>query len=146
MAVEIKVAYQKKIGLPEFSSHCLSVEVRTEISDLAQVESEVHKLYGRVQQAVDAHIDPGHISNTGHKAGEPEKPWKCSDKQRDLILRIMDEHDLTKDQMDELAKVRFGHSVVELNKLEASGFIDELFERYRKNSNGSRKQLNRRAA
>ncbi len=32
--------------------------------------------------------------------------------------------------VDDLAQERFGHGVRQLNKLEASGLIDELLERY----------------
>jgi hypothetical protein len=52
--------------------------------------------------------------------------WKCSDKQRDLILKIVNEHQLNKHSVEELAFARFGHGVRLLNKLEASGLIDEL--------------------
>jgi hypothetical protein len=52
--------------------------------------------------------------------------WKCSDKQRDLILKIVNEHQLNKNSVEELAFARFGHGVRLLNKLEASGLIDEL--------------------
>ena len=52
--------------------------------------------------------------------------WKCSDKQRDLILKLVDEHQLDKHAVEALAVERFGHGVRLLNKLEASGLIDEL--------------------
>jgi hypothetical protein len=52
--------------------------------------------------------------------------WRCSEKQRDLILRIVNEHQLDKHSVEELAFARFGHGVRQLNKLEASGLIDEL--------------------
>ena len=54
--------------------------------------------------------------------------WKCSDKQRDLILKITDEHKLDKARVEQLAQDRFGKGVKALNKLEASGLIDELLE------------------
>jgi hypothetical protein len=142
MSVELVISYSKKIGLPEFSSHCLSVEVRTEIGSLQQLEAEVDRLYARVQQSVDAHIvNPGYVSGNGHKAAKAEQPWKCSEKQRNLILRLTEEHHLDKAQLDTLATERFGHNVIELNRLEASGFIDELFERCRTNGNGVKRQL-----
>ena len=62
--------------------------------------------------------------------------WKCSDKQRDLILRIVDEHQLNKHSVEELAYARFGHGVRLLNKLEASGLIDELLANHGGNTNG----------
>ena len=55
--------------------------------------------------------------------------WKCSDKQRDLITALVIEHNLDRHEIDELARERFGVPVVSLNKLQASGLIDELIER-----------------
>ncbi|MBN8457859.1 MAG: hypothetical protein J0M04_08475 [Verrucomicrobia bacterium] len=63
-------------------------------------------------------------------AGPMDGHWKCSDKQRDLILRLVDEHQLDKHGIEALAVERFGHGVRILNKLEASGLIDELLERH----------------
>jgi hypothetical protein len=54
--------------------------------------------------------------------------WKCSDKQRDLILKLVDEHKLDKHQIEALAVERFGHGVRLLDKMEASGLIDELLD------------------
>ena len=54
--------------------------------------------------------------------------WKCSDKQRDLILKLVDEHQLDKNNVEALAVERFGKGVKILNKVEASGLIDELLE------------------
>lgn len=54
--------------------------------------------------------------------------WKCSDKQRDLILKLVDEHQLDKNDVESLAVERFGKGVRVLNKVEASGLIDELLD------------------
>ena len=54
--------------------------------------------------------------------------WKCSDKQRDLILKLVDEHQLDKNNVEALAVERFGKGVKILNKVEASGLIDELLD------------------
>ena len=54
--------------------------------------------------------------------------WKCSDKQRDLILKLVDEHQLDKNNVEALAVERFGKGVRILNKVEASGLIDELLD------------------
>ena len=50
----------------------------------------------------------------------------CSPKQQSLILKIVEEHKLEKAQVEALAQDRFGKTVKALNKLEASGLIDEL--------------------
>ena len=54
--------------------------------------------------------------------------WSCSDKQRDLILKLVDEHGLDKNEVDSLAHDRFGAGVRMLNKLQASGLITEIIE------------------
>ena len=54
--------------------------------------------------------------------------WQCSPKQQELILKLVDEHGLEKDRIDELATERFGRGVKSLDKLQASGLIEELFE------------------
>jgi len=54
--------------------------------------------------------------------------WKCSDKQRDLILKLIEEHQLDKHATEALAVERFGKGVRLLNKIEASGLIDELLD------------------
>ena len=72
---------------------------------------------------------------TPHRPNRPTLPigrrgpaWKCSDKQRDLILKLVDEHQLDKAGVEALAVERFGKGVRILNKVEASGLIDELLE------------------
>jgi hypothetical protein len=47
-----------------------------------------------------------------------------------LILKIVDEHQLDKSDIEALATERFGKGVRLLNKVEASGLIDELLDTY----------------
>lgn len=54
--------------------------------------------------------------------------WKCTDKQRGLILKLVEEHQLDKHSIEALAVERFGHGVSLLDKMEASGLIDELLD------------------
>ena len=56
--------------------------------------------------------------------------WQCSDKQKDLILKLVNEHQLDKHAIDQLSRERFGKAVKQLSKLEASGLIDELLDTY----------------
>jgi hypothetical protein len=67
--------------------------------------------------------------------------WKCSDKQKDLILKLVDEHQLDKADVETLAVERFGKGVRILNKVEASGLIDELLDTY---AGGSSRSSNNR--
>jgi hypothetical protein len=78
-------------------------------------------------------------ANSGRKhhedADAPESMrWRCSEKQQSLIERIVDEHQLNWQELNSLAHARFEKSVTELNKLEASGLIDELLEKHGRGS------------
>ncbi len=139
----IEANYSKKLGLPGYSSHQYSLTLRAEISDLSQVSAKSQELHALMQSCVDREIQRtgflpgevvpiGKINGNGHANGNGHKPepdaWSCSDKQRDLILKITDEHKLDKIKVDQLAQDRFGKGVKALNKLEASGLIEELLE------------------
>jgi hypothetical protein len=56
MAIVLEANYAKKLGLPNFSSHQYSVTIRTELTDLSQVEAESAQLYRALQDAVDREI------------------------------------------------------------------------------------------
>ena len=133
MSVNIEMSYAKKLGLPEYSSHNFSVSLKTEVARLEDVSGEVERVYQLLQAAVDAQIvHPGFVPGAeapapaGNGNNAESKPWKCSDKQRALIVKIVDEGKLDRAEVEQLAVNRFGHGVALLNKLEASGLIDEL--------------------
>ena len=140
MAITLEANYSKKLGLPGFSSHQYSVTLRTEVGDLTQVEAESTRLHGLLQAAVDKEIQkvgylpasPG--TGNGSAAVQPQngngrnEVWGCSPKQQSLILKIVEENSLDKNQVEALSQDRFGKTVRALNKLEASGLIDALFE------------------
>lgn len=52
--------------------------------------------------------------------------WKCSEKQQSLILELAGKVGLDDSALNELATRRFNKSVAMLNRMEASGLIDEL--------------------
>ncbi len=56
-------------------------------------------------------------------------PWKCSEKQQSLILELAGKAGLDDSTLNELATRRFNKSVAMLNRMEASGLIDELMNR-----------------
>ena len=136
--ITLEANYSKKIGLPGYSSHQFSVTLKSELADITQAQAESARLYAVLQSSVDHNIQQvgflpnvngnGNGHGNGHTPPVETDAWKCSDKQRDLILKITDEHKLDKARVEQLAQDRFGKGVKSLNKLEASGLIEELLE------------------
>jgi hypothetical protein len=158
MAVFLELTYGKKLGLPAYSSHSFSITLRSEVSELKDVEREASKIYCLLQDAVDRQIiEAGYTPvplgggpsepHNGHGKGPSRtnghdqsngEAWACSPKQRDLILKIVDEHRLEKSAVENLSKEMFNAPVKTLNKMEASGLIEELLNKYGPaKSNGS---------
>ena len=148
--VVIVAVYSKKIGLPAYSSHSYSVSLTSEVAEIGQVERESAKLYSILQQSVDREMqEPGFVPDgNGHGSpasrstnGPANQPngdqWNCSDKQKDLILRIVEENKIPKQEVETLAKQLFEKPVKALNRLEASGIIENLLNQYAtKKTNG----------
>ena len=130
--ITLEANYSKKIGLPGYSSHQFSVTLKSELADITQAEKESARLYAVLQSSVDHNIQHiGFLPNgngNGHTPPVETDAWQCSAKQRDLIRKITDEHKLDKAKVEQLAQDRFGKGVKALNKLEASGLIEELLE------------------
>jgi hypothetical protein len=165
MALTIEANYSKKVGLPGYSSHQFSLSLKSELTDLNQVPAEVTRLYRLLQDGVDSSIKEigwlpeakptngcGHSNGNGHSNGHSRngngngaqqpngsgEAWNCTPKQQDLIIKIVEDNRLDKAEVEKLAQDRFGKGVKQLNKLDASGFIEELFERYpRQRTNGN---------
>ena len=133
MAIQLKLDYSKKLGLPQYSSHQFSVSLTSEVNDVSQIHSEVERIYRVLQDSVDAQIvNPGFMP-TGEPCARPaqvvnEAPdtWACSVAQKNLILDLVSRHKLDKNDVEQLAQDRFGCGVKQLNKLKASSLIDEL--------------------
>ena len=153
MAIKLIANYSKRLGLPGYSSHQFSVSVETELVTTDAVAFEAERLYQRLQSTVDEQmLKTGFVPPNDYgmdppadappSQGGPSAPanvtrvtswqrgpaWKCSDKQKDLILKLVDEHQLDKAGVEALAVERFGKGVRILNKVEASGLIDELLD------------------
>ncbi|WP_193211178.1 hypothetical protein [Luteolibacter marinus] len=159
MAIKLIANYSKRLGLPGYSSHQFSIEIETELVTTDDVAGESARIYQLLQTNVDEQIrSTGFVPPTGYGMEETPPnapaptngsrrapvngPWKCTVKQRELIENIVAEHNLDKNEVDHLARQRFGKGVRELNKVEASGLIDELIDthdsRQRPASNGRR--------
>src|SRR6266487_4655477 len=138
MAIRLTAAYSKKAGLPGYSSHSFSVSIETELQNLDNVREESARLYDSLQEAVDQQIQKtGFVPPDGYGM-EVDKNgvWNCSQKQRELIEKIGKENNLDQNVLDGLAAEMFGQSVQALNKLQASGLIDALLDRYGKRTPG----------
>jgi hypothetical protein len=156
MAVLLQITYQKKLGLPNFSSHSCSVSVQVEVADLSQVAEENNRLYKLLQASVDEEIQkvgfmPDATSygmNGGLPNGNgphrqqrrtsevPDSP--ITEKQLDLINSILRDNNANKAEMDNLCVEMFGGGIRTLNRIQASEFIDELFIKFpRRKGNGT---------
>jgi hypothetical protein len=162
MAIKLIANYSKRLGLPGYSSHQFSIEIETELVTTDDVAAESARIYELLQTNVDEQIrTTGFVPPTGygmeespaaapsangHSNGSSRPPanaeWKCTTKQRELIENLVAEHHLEKTAVENLAVERFGKGVRQLNKVEASGLIDELLDTHggqqRPASNGRR--------
>ena len=158
MAVILQMTYQKKLGLPNFSSHSCSVSVTTEIPDVSVVAQESTKLYSLLQTAVDLEIQQvgfmpeattyGMKNGNGSEDQRPRQPtedrWACTEGQRGFILRIVNESKLDKNDVENMAQQFFGIGVKQLDKMQASQLIEELLEKTGRKTNGRRPQWRNR--
>ena len=152
MALKLIANYSKRLGLPGFSSHQFSVSVETEIQNINDVAAESSRLYLTLQKSVDEEIQstgfvPEHGygmsgtpvphqngANGSSNAGSPV--WRCSDKQKALIGKLIADNHLERGDIDSLSQDMFGTTELHtLNKLQASGLIDRLIEDYGGKSN-----------
>ena len=128
MAVILQMTYQKKLGLPNYSSHSCSVSLTVEIPDVSVAARESAKLYSLLQTAVDNEIQQvgfmpdattygmnnanGTRVSNGNGNGNGHAPatarngdhWKCTDGQKGFILRIVNESSLEKQDVEDLAQ------------------------------------------
>ena len=157
MAVLLQITYQKKLGLPNFSSHSCSVSVQVEVADLSHVAEENNRLYKLLQASVDEEIQKvgfmpdatkygmveGQTNGNGNANGhqrqqQPPNDAGISEKQLDLVNRIIRDNNANKTEVENMSVELFGGGVRTLNRMQASQLIDELFAKYpRHNGNGN---------
>jgi len=169
MPVILAITYQKKLGLPNYSSHSCSVSLTVEIPDVSVLGQETSRIYELLQSSVDAEIQNvgfmpdattygmqestsrnapqtngnGHSSrhngnghqrngNNGNGYNPPQRnteTWNCTDGQKGLILKVVNESKMPKDEVENLAQQMFGVGVKQLDKMQASQIIEELLEK-----------------
>ena len=144
--IVLEANYAKKLGLPGYSSHQYSISIRTELTDLSQVEAESTRLYQLLQKAVDKDIQEvgfipdnntygtngnghqrPHSNGNGNHTPKPQvDKWNCTEGQKGFILRILNENNISKQDTEDLANQLFGLGVKQINKMQASQLIEEL--------------------
>ena len=153
MAIKLIAAYSKKVGLPGYSSHSFSVSMETELSDVSNVTGESERLYALLQESVDKQIQttgfvpPDGYGMNGQTNGnanghqrqqQPPNDAGISEKQLDLINKIVRDNNANKAEIENMSVQMFGGGVRTLNRMQASNLIDELFEKYpRRNGSGN---------
>jgi hypothetical protein len=172
MAVILQMTYQKKLGLPNYSSHSCAVSLTVEIPDVSVAAQESTKLYALLQTAVDNEIQAvgfmpdattyGMHNGNGARATNPNgngngnghspaparngDQWNCTDGQKGFILRIVSESSLNKQDVEDLAQQLFSTGVKDLDKMQASQLIEELLEKTGKKSGNTQRRWSRQPA
>ena len=167
MAIILNMTYQKKLGLPNYSSHGCSASLTIEISDVGAAPQEFSTLYQVLQASVDKEIEKvgfmpdastygmnngnsapasrhpasnGNGNGNGHRTNTRNgEQWNCTEGQQGLILRVINENNLNKQDIEDQAQQLFGIGVKDLNKMQASQLIEELLERTGRKPTGQRR-------
>jgi hypothetical protein len=147
MSITIEARYEKKLGLPSFSSHAYALTVRAELNDLSELAAESQRLHRLLQNAVDREIQvtgflPTEMQPCALPASSrseivaPAPPpqvtpakgagWQCSGRQRELILTIVQERNIALEQVEAMSRERFGRELRQLSRSQASQLISLL--------------------
>ena len=149
MAVLLQFDYNKRLGLPAFSSHSFGITMKAEVTDLEKIGEEAERAYGLLQSAVDSQIvHSGFVSNedkgengtdqvqktqvkVNGGSTDPDK-WNCTIRQRALILSILERNDLDLRVVDDLANDLCGKPMSDLGKAQVSEVIGQVLDRWRR--------------
>ncbi len=88
----------------------------------------------------DQHRPPNGNGNGHHNSNGNSEVWNCTDGQKGLILRVVNENKIPKDEVEGMAQQMFGIGVRQLDKMQASQLIEELLEKTGKKPQRSRWQ------
>ena len=66
--IRISIAYSKKLGLPQYSSHSASASLELELSDVRQAPGEIIRHYTMLQTALDQQLmqQPGFVPDENY--------------------------------------------------------------------------------
>ena len=154
MAILLEIHYDKRLGLPGYSSHDFGVSLKTEVTDLDQIRQESERAYQILQKSVDSQIIhrgyvPDQVNNSGvtnqeekdntsvgiDKNDNNTEKWNCTVRQRDLILNVLERNNLDPQTANELGMELHGKKMDRLTKLQVSGVITELLNRFGRKKN-----------
>ncbi|MBT7924450.1 MAG: hypothetical protein HN627_09320 [Opitutae bacterium] len=149
MAVLLQFDYNKRLGLPAFSSHSFGITMRAEVTDPEKIGEEAERAYGLLQSAVDSQIvHQGYVSNEdkgengtdqvqktqGKVNGnvcktDPDK-WNCTIRQRGLIVSVIERNGLDLQVVEDLSQELHGRPMSDLGKAQVSAVITEVLDRW----------------
>jgi hypothetical protein len=147
MAVQLQFDYNKRLGLPAYSSHSFGITMKAEVTDLAKVGEEAERAYGLLQSAVDSQIvHQGYFSNedkgengtdqvqktqvkVNGGSTDPDS-WNCTVRQRGLLMTILERNDLDLQAVEDLSREIHGRPMSDLGKSQVSEVIGQVLDRW----------------
>ncbi|MCX8493997.1 MAG: hypothetical protein ORN23_07190 [Chthoniobacterales bacterium] len=145
MPVIITASVSKKVGQANYGSAGFSLTVQSEVSNLNQVAEASHQLYTLLNDSVNAELNGDkepekraewpkleRNTSTHQNSSNGVSPiWRCSDKQKALIGKLIADHHLEREDVEKLSLELFGTAHLHtLHKMQASGLIDRLIEEH----------------
>lgn len=152
MPVTLEYAYNKKLGLPGFSSHGVSASIRVDAESVAAALEQMPLLYQMLQAQVDADLQGvgympdfrryGHAPQPATVAppavvSAPAAQWACTPEQRKMISAFARQQKLKRPEVDALCVENFKEPVDALNPDQAARLIQILIERRAANAKQS---------
>ena len=125
--------------------------MKAEVTDLEKIGEEAERAYGLLQSAVDSQIvHKGYVpeqvnDSTGSDQDNSKEPevdpdsWNCTERQKGLLLTILDRNGLEPIVVEDLSWEIHGRSMADLGKMQVSAVIGEVLDRWGKhpkNANG----------
>ena len=144
MAVLLQFDYNKRLGLPAYSSHSFGITMKAEVTDLERIGEEAERAYGLLQSAVDSQIvHQGFVSNesnevNGSVQGQKVQPkaktdpdsWNCTIRQKGLLMTILERNNLDPKVVEDLAQELHGRPMSDLGKMQVSELIGQALDRW----------------
>ena len=141
MAILLEFNYGKKLGLPGYSSHNFGVSMKAEVNDPEAIPEEAEKAYGILQESVDSQIvnrglipsenaKTAQVQSNGNREKANPDNWNCTVRQKGLLMTILERNNLDPEVVEDLSQKIHGRSMSDLGKMQVSGVITEVLERW----------------